>query len=380
MFNVRVRRQELNISKLIVFPVKGFPLEIIPQVPGVYLFFSQEGSLLYIGKSTNLRRRLADHKRSWSFLKKRSWLRGETPWSFSLIFTSNSLEASQLEFQLIKEWQPLYNIKDNDEEEPQVISLDLDEIFPALRLESSRYKASARTYYLGPFVFLRRIYLLYNLLLTKFKLRRCKDNQFRKGSRGCLFFQIRRCLGPCFQSREVEVVYDNMVQDILKIFHGKTQDLRYELRLILKEKVKSMDFESASSYFHLIKALRYLSQRLTVILPVGATFMQSEGTKVGASFLKLTVGYERGLLTKFDITLEPNHEYLLSEKTDTVSIYNSYITKFLRLNLKYWCKILKAYKLNSEEVYHVGDSGSFHQRFYHEQKLPLSGTDQLSQS
>lgn len=313
---------------------------------------------MYIGKSSNLRRRIADHRRSWGFLRKRSWLREDKPWSFCFLLTLNALEASQLEFQLIKEWMPLYNVKDNDEEEPQVIALNLQNPFPALELQMARQATGSRTLYIGPFVFLKRAYSLYQFLSSKYKLRRCNDREFQKGSKGCLYFQIKKCLGPCFRREEVEEIYKSMVAEIEAIFDGKVKGLQRDLKMLLRKAIKSLDFESAENYYRLLKTLKYFSQKQAVILPIAVDFCVSESIPLGQTILSLIFRYFRGQLLSFEMTFEEQGIKEINGEVILEDFSLNRIKSLLKLNLRLYKNILL--KQNTKEVSYVKFAGNFY--------------------
>ncbi len=229
-------------------------LETLPHLPGCYLFKDSQGTILYVGKAKDLKKRVS------SYFQKR----GHDPKTESLIqtvkdldfiVTNTEVEALLLENTLIKKHWPRYNIALKDSKRYACIHLT-DEPFPRIRI--SRKKSGPGTYY-GPFVSAKeRDYVFYAVRKT-FELRTCK----KLPKKACLRYHMGACSGPCI-GRIAEVDYREKVMKAQWVLKGNIGQLLESMRGVMKEASSKQQFEKALELRDEISALEYLQEKQNV--------------------------------------------------------------------------------------------------------------------
>lgn len=224
---------------------------LLPAHPGCYLFRNAAGSIIYIGKAKNLKKRVSsyfgrrDHDLKTEVLVERVA-------SVDFIITDNELEALILENTLIKKHQPRYNIDLKDAKSYAYIHVTDDE-FP--RIVIARKADGAGTFF-GPFVSAReRDYILLVVKRT-FKLRSCK----KLPKRACLRYHLGSCSAPCIGEIGSED-YRRQVDRAESVLRGNTDDLIRSLSMEMVERSGNQEFEQAMELRDQIAAIRHLAER-----------------------------------------------------------------------------------------------------------------------
>ncbi|MBQ8498564.1 excinuclease ABC subunit UvrC [Chlamydia sp.] len=180
--------------------IEDFSLKNVSPSPGVYLMKDAQGTVLYVGKAKNLRTRLAaylqrkgDSRERIPFLMKRTA-------SIDTIVVSNETEALLLENNLIKKYQPRYNVLLKDDKTFFCLSVSLQHPWP--KIEAVRTRAlspnNKKTQLLfGPYVSAEACYALLEVISQWFPLRTCSDREFLTRQRPCILYEMKRCLAPC---------------------------------------------------------------------------------------------------------------------------------------------------------------------------------------
>jgi excinuclease ABC subunit C len=226
-------------------------ISTLPHDPGCYLFRDAGGTILYIGKAKDLKKRVA------SYFQKRdpdpkTRMMVEAAESLDYIITGNEVEALILENSLIKKHQPRFNIDLKDAKAYAYLQLT-DEPFPAIRI--ARNTSGAGTFF-GPFVSAAERDYLRDLLKRTFRLRTCKQLQ----KRGCLRYHIHTCSAPCRGAISREA-YADLVRNAQFVLRGKTAELLGTLRTEMAERARAKDFEGALLIRDQIRAVEHLSSR-----------------------------------------------------------------------------------------------------------------------
>ena len=169
-------------------------LENLPDKPGVYFFKNKDGRILYIGKAADIRKRVKDHFKSSSNI----YLKDEILNSKEIIVeykvTNSEIDALLLEAKLIREYSPLYNIRQKDDSSYPYIVIT-NEKYPRIFYERKlKEKKTGGTYY-GPFVSVKAVKETINFIQQVWKIASCKYKKFPK--RKCYKFQIGLCSAPC---------------------------------------------------------------------------------------------------------------------------------------------------------------------------------------
>lgn len=230
--------------------------------PGVYLMKDTAGEVIYIGKARNLKKRLASYftKPVQPDIKTRVLVKKIV--SFDTILTASEKEALILESNLIKRYRPRYNVFLKDDKRYPSIRLDTRHAYPNLKIVR-KIKNDGSTYF-GPFVSSTSVRQTLKMINKTFKLRKCKDSEFKTRTRPCLNFQMQRCLGPCCNDIDKNV-YQEIVKEVSLFLKGKTSDL---IRKVKREMISAADnqnFETAAVLRDKIFALEKTVEKQVVV-------------------------------------------------------------------------------------------------------------------
>ncbi len=229
-------------------------VEDLPDGPGVYLWMDAKGAILYVGKARQLRSRVRSYLvPEAAGSAKGAMLRREIAGIETIVVTSEA-EALLLENNLIKEYQPRFNVLLKDDKTyPWIVVTD--ESFPRIFATRRRDLPDAR--YFGPFTDVGEMHRLLALVRRMFTVRSCRDDLPRvRRERPCLDFHIGRCRAPCVGA-ESAVSYQAMIAEVVGFLEGRTVDLRTRIRAMMLEASGREDFERARD---LRDTLRWLEQ------------------------------------------------------------------------------------------------------------------------
>jgi len=230
-------------------------VEGLPEAPGVYLWKDAEGRVLYVGKAKRLRSRVrsylcGDHAAS---LKNQYLLRLIA--DVETIVVPSEAQSLLLENNLIKEYQPRFNIRLKDDKSYPSIAVTVGEPFPRVLVTRQRDIPGAR--YFGPYTDVALLRKTIAMVRRLYTVRSCADDLPReRRERPCLDYHIGRCKAPCvgWQSQED---YRAMIGEVLEFLEGKTLDVRARVREAMLAASARQDFERAAE---LRDALRWLEQ------------------------------------------------------------------------------------------------------------------------
>ena len=228
----------------------------LPRVPGVYLLKDRRGAVLYVGKSKNLRARVATYfqdGRGWNRDIKTEVLASKVA-DFEVIVTRSEFEALLLENTLIKDRKPRYNINLKD-----------GKSYPVIRLTNERFPKAFRTRtivldgseYFGPFPKVNQIDIYLTLIDKLFPLRK-RGAVFKERDQPCLNFHIGRCAAPCVGNIDAPE-YQERVAAVRKLLTGKSADLVRELRARMQAEAKALRFEKAAVFRDQVRAISEVS-------------------------------------------------------------------------------------------------------------------------
>ncbi|MEY4996561.1 MAG: UvrABC system protein, partial [Actinomycetota bacterium] len=197
----------------------------IPTKPGSYQFKDEHGRVIYVGKAANLRSRLLSYFVDPSQLHPRTASMVTAAHSVEWIEVRNEVEALMLEFSLIKQHRPRFNVRLRDDKSYPFLAVTVDEEWPrAVVMRGTKRKG---TRYFGPYPHAWAIRETLDLLLRTFPVRTCsqgKFNQHQRLGRPCLLFHIEKCSGPCVGEIQ-EDVYADHVKNLLSFLDGDTDDV-----------------------------------------------------------------------------------------------------------------------------------------------------------
>jgi excinuclease ABC subunit C len=222
------------------------PAGTIPDTPGSYQFKDADGRVIYVGKAKSLRQRLSNYFGDPRLMHERTRQMVETATSVEWIEVRNEVEALMLEYSLIKQFQPRFNIRLRDDKSYPFLAITMSDQWPRARvMRGARQKG---TRYFGPYGHAYAIRETLDLLLRTFPIRTCSDNKFdrhAKLGRPCLLFHIEKCVGPCTEPIE-RPEYMQLVVDLIDFLDGETEPVLKRLEDDMRAAAEKLDFEQAA--------------------------------------------------------------------------------------------------------------------------------------
>jgi len=234
-------------------------LKHVPLQPGVYLFKDQEGRVIYVGKAKILRNRLRSYFQSPEHLLPKVKAMMMRVADFDYVISSSEVEALILENNLIKAYQPRYNILLRDDKTYPYIKISAEK-YPRISIvRESKDKVSR---YYGPYTEVGNVKETLKLLNNIFPLRTCKN--LKEQTRPCLNYDLGKCLGPC-TGQVSEVDYRLMVAGMVDFLEGRSQDLMALKEAEMHAAAANLEFEKAARLRDQMKAIKALDARQQVI-------------------------------------------------------------------------------------------------------------------
>ncbi|MCK1119706.1 excinuclease ABC subunit UvrC [Serratia marcescens] len=237
------------------FDAKAF-LSTVTSQPGVYRMYDATGTVIYVGKAKDLKKRLASYFRQQVSSRKTETLVKNIA-QIDVTVTHTETEALLLEHNYIKLYQPRYNVLLRDDKSYPLIFLSAD-THP--RLAMHRGAKHAKGEYFGPFPNSYAVRETLALLQKLFPIRQCENSVYRNRSRPCLQYQIGRCLGPCVAGLVSEEEYRQQVDYVRLFLSGKDQQVLHQLIARMEEASKLLNFEEAARIRDQIQAVRRVTE------------------------------------------------------------------------------------------------------------------------
>ncbi|MFI8418053.1 excinuclease ABC subunit UvrC [Serratia sp. NPDC078593] len=238
------------------FDDKAF-LKTVTSQPGVYRMYDATGTVIYVGKAKDLKKRLASYFRAQVGSRKTETLVKNIE-QIDVTVTHTETEALLLEHNYIKLYQPRYNVLLRDDKSYPLIFLSAD-THP--RLTIHRGAKHAKGEYFGPFPNSYAVRETLALLQKLFPIRQCENSVYRNRSRPCLQYQIGRCLGPCVGGLVSEEEYQQQVNYVRLFLAGKDQQVLHQLIERMEKASKVLNFEEAARVRDQIQAVRRVTER-----------------------------------------------------------------------------------------------------------------------
>ena len=236
--------------------VKRPPAGTIPEAPGSYQFKDARGRVIYVGKASNLRQRLSNYFQHPRNLHPRTAQMVETAESVEWTIVRNEVEALMLEYSLIKEHDPRFNVRLRDDKSYPFLAVTVDEQWPRALVMRGRKRKGTR--YFGPYAHAYAIRETLDLLLRSFPVRTCspaKFNQHERLGRPCLLYHIEKCAGPCVGEIE-EMPYRELVTELIDFLDGDTDEIVDRLEADMKTAATGLEFERAARLRDRLSAVR----------------------------------------------------------------------------------------------------------------------------
>lgn len=238
------------------FDSKDF-LKTLTSRPGVYRMLDKDGSVLYVGKASNLKKRLSSYFRRTGLGTKTRALVDQIA-NIEITVTHTESEALLLENNLIKQFKPRYNVLLRDDKSYPYIYLSDRQKFPHLALHRGARRKAGR--YFGPYPSARAVRESLQLLQKLFKVRQCEDSFFRNRSRPCLQYQIKRCTAPCVGYITPEE-YATDVKHTALFLEGKSSAVIDGLVECMETASSALSYEQAAEYRDQIACLHHVQEK-----------------------------------------------------------------------------------------------------------------------
>ena len=235
----------------------------IPNKPGVYQMIGTNEQSLYIGKAKNLNNRINFYTQPKRLNSRLTYMVSNTI-RMEIIITSSEMEALLLESNLIKKFEPTYNILLKDDKSFSSILFNLTHPFP--QISSHRGSRKIEGDYFGPFVSKGTVQKTIETLQKTFLLRTCNDNIFKTRKRPCLQFQIKRCSAPCVNLISQES-YKESVLEAKNFLTGDTNDIKKKLVEKMYDASNKKKFEEAAIFRDRIKTLTEITASQNINIP-----------------------------------------------------------------------------------------------------------------
>lgn len=241
----------------------------IPVEPGVYKFRDSYGRVIYVGKAKSLRNRLNSYFADVAALHPRTRQMVTTAASVEWTVVSTEVEALQLEYNWIKEFDPRFNVRYRDDKTYPVLAVTLNEEYPRLFVYRGARKKGVR--YFGPYAHAWAIRETLDLLLRVFPARTCSAGVFKRHSqmgRPCLLGYIDKCSAPCV-GRVSADEHRRIVDDFCDFLAGRTDRMVRDLERRMQAAAEELDFETAARLRDDVQALRRALEKQAVVLGDG---------------------------------------------------------------------------------------------------------------
>ena len=240
----------------------------VPDAPGAYLFRDRDGRVIYVGKAKSLKKRLPSywskplHARTEAMMAQA----GRVEW----IVASGDVDALMLEYNLIKEHRPRFNVRYRDDKSYPYLAITVGERWPRARVMRGRKRRGVR--YFGPYGHAYAIRETLDALTRVFPVRTCSDGFFdqrRRAGRPCLFYDIGRCAGPCVPERTgvTDESYRTTVDSLINFMEGNHRPVLKSLEEDMATASRAQEYEKAARFRDRIAAARKALESQEMVLP-----------------------------------------------------------------------------------------------------------------
>jgi excinuclease ABC subunit C len=241
------------------------PTGTIPDAPGSYQFRDRDGRIIYVGKAKSLRSRLSNYFQNPANLLPRTAQMVASAETVEWIQVRNDVEALMLEYSLIKQHKPRFNVRLRDDKSYPFLAITLSDEWPrAMVRRGSKDKGSR---YFGPYAHAYAIRETLDSLLRTFPIRTCSDNKFRtheRLGRPCLLFHIEKCSGPCIGAIDHEP-YRALLDELIGFLDGDTTAVVTRLEAEMAEAAEHLEYERAARLRDRLAAVRKVAEKQQMV-------------------------------------------------------------------------------------------------------------------
>jgi excinuclease ABC subunit C len=241
----------------------------IPESPGVYRFRDPSGRVIYVGKAKSLRQRLNSYFADVAGLHPRTRQMVTTASSVEWTVVGTEVEALQLEYNWIKEFDPRFNVRYRDDKSYPSLAVTLNEEYPRLQVMRGPKKKGVR--YFGPYAHAWAIRETLDTLTRVFPARTCSNGVFKRAGqigRPCLLGYIGKCAAPCVGRVDAEE-HRKIVDDFCDFMAGRTESMIKRLEREMAAASEALEFEKAARLRDDLGALKRAMERQAVVLGDG---------------------------------------------------------------------------------------------------------------
>jgi excinuclease ABC subunit C len=241
----------------------------IPEEPGVYRFRDERGRVIYVGKAKSLRQRLNQYFADYTTLHPRTQLMVTTAASVEWTVVNTEVEALQLEYSWIKEFDPRFNVKYRDDKSYPYLAVTMGDDYPRVMVMRGAKRKGTR--YFGPYSHAWAIRETVDTLLRVFPVRTCSTGVFKRAGqigRPCLLGYIGKCSAPCVKKISKEE-HRELAEDFCDFMSGQTSRFTRKLTADMKQASDEEEYERAARLRDDIKALERALEKQAVVLGDG---------------------------------------------------------------------------------------------------------------
>lgn len=238
-------------------------IALLPEKPGVYLHRDKLGHVIYVGKAVNLKNRVRQYFRSQTNMPAKVRAMVANIEEFEYITTDSEMEALILECNLIKKYQPKYNVLLRDDKTYPYIKVTVREQYP--RVLKTRRVVNDGAEYFGPYSDAGAVNEIIDLLNNVYSLKRCSAVTFPGSFRPCLNYHIDECRGICTGNVPAEE-YRGIIEKVLEFLKGRNEDVLGMLEQKMKAYAADLNFERAAECRDKIAAVKAIAEKQKVVL------------------------------------------------------------------------------------------------------------------
>ncbi|GAA2125630.1 excinuclease ABC subunit UvrC [Streptomyces synnematoformans] len=238
----------------------------IPDSPGVYRFRDEHGRVIYVGKAKSLRQRLSSYFQDLAGLHQRTRTMVTTAASVEWTVVATEVEALQLEYTWIKQYDPRFNVKYRDDKSYPSLAVTLNEEYPRVQVMRGPKRKGVR--YFGPYAHAWAIRETVDLMLRAFPVRTCSAGVFKRSAqigRPCLLGYIGKCSAPCV-GRVTAAEHRELAEEFCDFMAGRTGAYLRRLERQMQEAAEEMEYEKAARLRDDIGALKRAMEKNAVVL------------------------------------------------------------------------------------------------------------------
>lgn len=252
----------------------------LPALPGCYLFYDDQGEVIYVGKAVNLRSRVRSYfnPNTWAAHPKTGRMVKEIA-RIEFVVRGSELEALIQEAELIKKHRPRYNIRLKDDKRYPYLKVTWQDDFPTVTVTRRIERDGARYY--GPYSSAKAVYATRDALRRMFPFLNCDRVITGHDTRACMYYDIKLCSGPCIGAIS-RAEYRANIQRLCDFLEGKSEQVIADVRARMERAANAYQFEKAAEYRDQLKALEHVIEKQRIVSSAGTdqdviAFARDEG-------------------------------------------------------------------------------------------------------